>query len=516
MKIFFTVFFLVLQYLQVTKAEDRFTLVDQSLASAALSVAISSQTNVSIYGQSTGAVTLAGTGGIAPYLYSKDGINFQSSSTFSSLPAGNYTFTIKDASAATATVAAVISQRAALVLNLVSQSNVTLTGSNNGSVTLLAAGGTTPYQYSKDGIAYQASAVFGSLPAGNYTFIVKDASLSTATINVTITQSNTLSVGVSAQTNVAVIGQSTGSVTLSGAGGTTPYQYSKDGTVFQSSATFNGLAAGIYTFTIRDAALVTSTTTATITQPAPLALSVASKTNVAIFGKSTGSVTLLGSGGTTPYQFSKDGTTFQSAANFGALPAGNYTFTIKDATGATSTTTTSITQPSALIANLVSQSNVEIIGESTGTVVLSASGGTAPYQYSKDGTSFQSSDTFLALPAGSYTFTIKDAATATATLNVTITEPIFKIEDIKAMNNFTPNGDGVNDKWEIENVSILPDHQLSIFDRAGRIVLKVRDYQNDWDGTVNGAPLSEGTYYYAITFDSPDLGVKKGFITIVK
>ena len=64
-----------------------FSLAFHTGIAQSLSVSISSQTNVAINGQSTGAVTLLGSGGIAPYQYSKDGVTFQSSATFSALAA---------------------------------------------------------------------------------------------------------------------------------------------------------------------------------------------------------------------------------------------------------------------------------------------------------------------------------------------------------------------------------------------------------------------------------------------
>ncbi|MBC8052349.1 MAG: gliding motility-associated C-terminal domain-containing protein [Sphingobacteriaceae bacterium] len=481
-----------------------------------VSVIINSQTNVAINGQSTGSVTLSGSGGTLPYQYSKDGVNFQPSATFNTLTAGNYTFTIRDAALSTATVNATITQASTLVLALISQTNVAVIGQSTGAVVLSAAGGTGPYQYSKNGTDFQASSSFGSLTAGNYTFTVRDVSLNTAMVNVVITQSNVLTIYLNSKTNVAVIGQSTGSATLSGAGGTPPYQYSGNGITYQTSPVFNSLPAGNYTFWIRDALFNSSAINVSITQPAPLGVTIGSKSNITINGQNTGSVTLSGSGGTPPYQYSKNGTVFQSSPTFGSLNAGSYTFTLRDAGLSTITVTTEITQPPVLVLSLGSKTEVAAYGLHTGSVSLTGSGGIPPYQYSKDGSIFQSAAQFDLLSAGFYTFTMRDAATATATLSVDITEPAFDVAGIKVMNNFSPNGDGVNDTWAVENVTAFPEHTLTIFDRAGRVLLKVKNYKNDWDGSVNGSALAEGTYYYALVFDAPVSGIKKGFVTLVK
>jgi gliding motility-associated-like protein len=82
-------------------------------------------------------------------------------------------------------------------------------------------------------------------------------------------------------------------------------------------------------------------------------------------------------------------------------------------------------------------------------------------------------------------------------------------------NIITPNGDGINDYWVIENLDSYPDNEVQIFDKAGRILYQVKNYQNNWDGTINSNLLAEGTYYYVISFGSGKK-IKKGYITIIR
>ncbi|AYL98715.1 gliding motility-associated C-terminal domain-containing protein [Mucilaginibacter celer] len=63
---------------------------------------------------------------------------------------------------------------------------------------------------------------------------------------------------------------------------------------------------------------------------------------------------------------------------------------------------------------------------------------------------------------------------------------------------FSPNGDGVNDVWNITNLDAYTDCLLMVFDRAGAVVFKSIGYNRPWDGTRNGRPLDMGTYYYII------------------
>ncbi len=78
----------------------------------------------------------------------------------------------------------------------------------------------------------------------------------------------------------------------------------------------------------------------------------------------------------------------------------------------------------------------------------------------------------------------------------------------------TPNGDGKNDRWVIRNIDSYQDNELKIFDRSGRLVFSQRNYNNTWDGKVNGYPLAEGTYYYFLSI-SGGARTAKGFITII-
>jgi gliding motility-associated-like protein len=70
--------------------------------------------------------------------------------------------------------------------------------------------------------------------------------------------------------------------------------------------------------------------------------------------------------------------------------------------------------------------------------------------------------------------------------------------DLNIFTIMTPNGDGFNDTWNIGNIQNLENYTISIFDRRGIELYQTDFYQNDWDGTFNGKPLPEGTYWYII------------------
>ena len=112
----------------------------------------------------------------------------------------------------------------------------------------------------------------------------------------------------------------------------------------------------------------------------------------------------------------------------------------------------------------------------------------------------------------SINITAQDGSQHTYTINIYRGLPA---SSITATNILTPNGDGKNDTWQVKDINLYPDNTVSVYDRAGRLVYSKHGYQNDWDGTLKGSPLEQGTYYFTI-----DLGnggnLIKGFITIIK
>ncbi|OXA86302.1 cadherin-like beta sandwich domain-containing protein, partial [Flavobacterium hydatis] len=87
--------------------------------------------------------------------------------------------------------------------------------------------------------------------------------------------------------------------------------------------------------------------------------------------------------------------------------------------------------------------------------------------------------------------------------------------EIVVTNVITPNGDGKNDFWEIKDILLYPNNTVTVYDRAGRVVYSKKTYTNNWDGSYQGNPLSNETYYYLVDL-GPDLAKLKGFITIIR
>lgn len=172
----------------------------------------------------------------------------------------------------------------------------------------------------------------------------------------------------------------------------------------------------------------------------------------------------------------------------------------------------------AINANTGSNSTSNSTDVSKGeTLVLTASGGsTYVWAVYNSIISGQTSASLTVRPreTTTYTVTVTNASGCSEQKSFTV-NVLDDLVKIKATNILTPNGDGYNDKWIIENIDFYPNNEVKIFDKAGRMVYGKRSYDNSWDGMLNGMPLAEGTYYYVIDFGK-DRQKFKGFITIVR
>lgn len=375
--------------------------------------ATASSVAASCFGGNNGSLTINATGGTSPYSYNR-GTGSQSNSTFTGLAAGSYTVTVTDANACTSTVSGTVSAPSA-ISSTATTTNATCNGSNSGAIDLSVSGGTAPYTYNwTGGISTQD---LTGIAASTYIVTITDANACTSTLSRTITEPTAIS--PSATTNAATCGASNGAINLSVSGGTSPYTFDWGNGITSQNRT--GLSSGAYTVTVSDVSGCTATLSATVSNLNG-ATAQTSSTNVTCFGGSNGSITLNVSGGTTPYTFDwGNGITTQNPSG---LTANNYTVTITDANGCISTQTATVTEPSTIDVS-VSSSSIACFGNSTGSISLSVSGGTAPYTYNWGGGITTPDRTGLA--AGTYTATITDANTCTTVAASTINQPSASI-----------------------------------------------------------------------------------------
>ncbi|MFN0187527.1 MAG: gliding motility-associated C-terminal domain-containing protein, partial [Bacteroidia bacterium] len=379
---------------------------------AALS-ATTTNTNVNCFGTSTANINLTPSGGTSPYSYLWS--NGSTTQNINTLASGTYSVTITDAKSCTYTTSVTITQPASAVSVSTTKTNVRCFGNNTGLITAAGNGGTSPYSYSwSNGVN---TALNNNLIAGTYTVTVTDANGCTTSTPVNITQP-TASLAVSGTpTAVSCFNVPTGSITTSTTGGTSPYiyQWNNGG----AGTSISNLSAGNYTVTITDAMGCTTIGNYTVTQPSAALSTSISGTTVSCFGGNDGTSIITPSGGTSPYTYVwNTGSTNNSISG---ITTGNYTATVTDAKGCTTSNTINITQPAAALSLSSNNSNVSCYGNSSGSSVITPSGGTTPYTYIWSTGSTTAGVSNLA--AGTYTVTVTDAKGCTASSMSTINQP---------------------------------------------------------------------------------------------
>jgi hypothetical protein len=363
-------------------------------------------------GASTGTITAVGSGTSSPYTYSIDGTNFFASGNFINLAAGIYTVTVKDVNGCSNTTSVTLTNTNGPQLTY-TNTNASC-GSNTGTVTANATGGTSPYQYSiNNGVTYQSNNFFTGLTAGVYTLVVKDANNCINSTIVTITTSP--AVFITAIPAAATCGSNNGTITAFGSGGAAPLQYSINGNNYQPSNIFNGVTPGTYTVYVKDANGCVAITTVTVANSA--APTVTATSTAALCNNVNGTITATGSGGIAPLQYSRDGVTFQTSNVFTGLAAGSYIITVKDASGCTNTTAVIVSSTGGPVVSATSTASS--CAANTGTITITATG-TPTLQYSINGFTYVFTNTFTALASGNYIAYAKDGAGCISAMAVTV------------------------------------------------------------------------------------------------
>lgn len=119
------------------------------------------------------------------------------------------------------------------------------------------------------------------------------------------------------------------------------------------------------------------------------------------------------------------------------------------------------------------------------------------------------------LNEGNYSVVITDGLGNDTTVNIQI---LLRICEMAPEIVFTPNGDGINDDWFIQNSEYFPESKVMVFNRLGQIVFQQSGLYQDWDGKdLFGIPVPDASYYYIVYHDKKDDGtIIKGSVTILK
>jgi len=308
------------------------------------------------------------------------------------------------------------------------------------------------------------------------------------------------------KTDVTCWGESNGEIFVTTIGGQAPFEieWSNNDEDFENQ----NLSSGMYSIVVEDANGCLASDTIII--ETPLALNVQSTTSITCSNTNNGKIDLTVYGGTPPftYQWSNGSET----EDLTDISEGTYSVTITDSNLCNSYSTFTLQAPTALLLEAVSK-NSSCPEKSDGEIEIFVTGGIPPYNYNWTGFSSQSS--FIeTLSSGFYSIVVTDLNNCSISSEIEITD-LYEV-CISASNAFTPNGDGINDSWEIIGIENFPSAEIEIFDRFGTLVAKYSGSDEAWNGFYGNEILPVDSYYYFINFNDELLPPIKGIVTLVR
>lgn len=373
---------------------------------------------ISCAGTSTGYLKASGSGGTGTLSYQWL-TTTEISNTLSNVPAGTYTVRIQDANGCSDTKTRTLTQPLALTLSLLSDKDISCFDGNDGEIRLTASGGASSYEYSSDGINWQAAPAFANLRAQSYTLRVRDVNSCVTPLNNTLTQPTQLAIAFT-DIEPAYCSDPRGKARAVVSGGTGAYRYewrNEANTVFDTDATIENLAPGIYTLTSLDANDCPVTNAIGIVSADGPQVAINSVVSPLCSYSSDGSalVTATGNG---PFTYAWPNG--QTSAQVTGVAQGAYIVSVRDVNNCLTTKTVDITAPDALSVALVKAENPACFGDANGGLTVSGSGGVGAYTYSW-GTLSGAEITGLA--KGSYTVVLTDANACTTQQTFSLDEP---------------------------------------------------------------------------------------------
>ena len=369
---------------------------------------------IGCYGDSTGSIDVAASGGTGLLEYSSNGGPYQPAGSFPDLPGGSYIITIRDGNNCTLDTNLIITQPDTITTSSIVAIPVTCNGDTDGSITVTGSGGTPPYTYTLNpGSISNGTGIFDNLPPGVYTVTINDANGCPAytTPDILIDEATLLLIDSVSQIEITCYGMNDGQINIYASGGFTPLSYSvNNGTNWDTASIFKGLPPLTYYIVVLDSGgCMVQGDTLILSDPPQISLDSESVTDInTCYGDSTGSLSVSASGGRGTLLYSIDSISWQVSGDFSNLPGGNYTVFVSDTAGCSAKSNLlAIMQPEKITAVITM---VQSINGEPGSIHISASGGTGNLDYSISGPSgpYQSDTAFLNLWPGDYPVVVRD------------------------------------------------------------------------------------------------------------
>jgi gliding motility-associated-like protein len=317
-------------------------------------------------------------GGTPGYEIGIVGIDTNTTGLFTGLPAGDYFISVVDMNGCEKQDMITLTEPPELILSLTDLQNLTCYNDSTGQVEINAEGGVSPYLYGQSTTELNNTVVFEELDAGTLWFFTQDANLCVDSIQVEISQPDSIWLSFNILQPITCFGFEDGEFEIETNGGTPGYLYSVNGSTFIEDSIVRNVAEGNYSIQVQDANMCEFTDVLTLTQPDLITFN-ALVDSVDCYGLEDGSFTLSPAGGIPDYLISLDSIIWDINTAFDNLPGGNQSVYLLDNNGCVMDSTVFIPQPDSLIVFYNVLDSITCAGFFNASVQLDVSGGTPPF-----------------------------------------------------------------------------------------------------------------------------------------
>lgn len=388
--------------------------------------------HVNCFGDVDGSISVVASSGILPFEFSIDGgSTFQTSGNFLNLSAGTHEIIAIDGVGCYDTLNTEILALSHINILALNKENINCNGDSSGSIQLFGELGTSPYQFSMDGLNYQDSGVYSNIVVGDHQFWVEDVNGCMDSIALSFTEPPPIIMDSFSSISPICFNDNNAELSFNASGGVSPYTFQIDGSGAVSSPYFTGLDAGDHIVSMTDDNGCSIDSSIVIQQVDSLVLMISNLTLPLCQGGNDGSIELSASGGMGTYEYRIGTNSWSNTSIFSGLTAGLYDLQVKDQNDCISTLNYLLADQTELTVSIQNSSNVYCNISTNGSVELTAIGGVSPYTYSINGNPYQSSGLFTSLSSGNYSVVVLDYNGCTSSIDVEILETTnLSIDDI--------------------------------------------------------------------------------------
>lgn len=428
--------------------------------------AITTQSNVTCFGGNDGSSIVIPSGGIAPYTAVWNTNPAQNNLSATGLSNGSYSVTVTDNNGCNTLQNITITQPLPLSITLTGQQDVNCFNGNDGSISIISAGGVGPYSYNWNNNAFPNNPSINNLSAGVYLLTITDANGCIAATQFNISEPQQLITSVSNFTDITCNGFNDGTIQTNTVGGTVPYLYQWTSGTSNMPNTTN-LSSGNHIITVTDNNGCIDTASAFINEPSLITITVQGGNTICPGQVANLSATAFGGTGAYSYQWTNGNT----GATQTVSPSSSTTYSVfaTDANGCIGTVDSTIVLVNNI--NLVNLSTVPDTSLCKGSPYLisaNVSGGIGNYSFNWNNGLGQGQGPFVVAPLFSTNYT------------VTVTDVCGNSINESVMVNVNP----------LPNVYLQPQTETG----CGIVVLNLSNNNTNSTGTTYFWDFGDGSY----------------------